>query len=189
MCDIGRVSQYNQIDSSEINRQEVRVKNHKKYCFLFIGLIVLLLSFAAGCGQPGFTAYNNDTQGYSISYPLSWTSQVSKDETTFLTASPSRTGSVMIYVAPSMPAQDGAQRWLMSLGTHWGEITQLENKPMDGFWNWYVSYDYESDTGPFHGEAYFKSTSDHLYRLDTAADSSGYDSYPFPSIISSFKLK
>jgi len=88
-----------------------------------------------------------------------------------------------------MTAQDAAQRWLISLGTHWGEIAQLENKPMDGFWNWYVSYDYEAGTGPFHGEAYFKSTSDHLYRLDTAADSAGYDSYPFATIISSFKLK
>jgi hypothetical protein len=77
----------------------------------------------------------------------------------------------------------------MSLGTHWSEITQIENKPMEGFWNWYVSYDYEADTGPFHGEAYFKSTAGHLYRLDTAADSAGYNSYPFSAIISSFKLK
>jgi hypothetical protein len=165
------------------------VKNHKKYCVLFFGVIVLLLGFAAGCGQQGFTPYNNDVEGYSVSYPLSWKSEVSKDGSTFLTASPSRTASVMVYVATPMAAQDAAQRWIMSLGTHWGEITQLENKPIEGFWNWYVSYDYEADTGPFHGEAYFKSTSDHLYRLDTAAESTGYDSYPFPAIISSFKLK
>ena len=64
-----------------------------------------------------------------------------------------------------------------------------DNKAMEGFWNWYVAYDYEADTGPFHGEAYFKSTADHLYRVDTAADKNGYNNYPFSTIISSFKLK
>jgi hypothetical protein len=176
------------MDSSNINHKEVRVRNNKHWALL-LGLIVLLLSSAVGCGQPGFTTYNNDIEGYSISYPLSWGVEVSKDGTTFLITSPSRTASLMIYVADSMSTQDAAQRWLMSLGTHWSEIAQIENKPMEGFWNWYVSYDYNADTGPFHGEAYFKSTADHLYRLDTAADSAGYKNYPFSTIISSFKLK
>jgi hypothetical protein len=160
-----------------------------KHWVLLFGLIILLLSSAVGCGQPGFTTYNNDMEGYNISYPLSWKVEVSTDGTTCLIRSPSRTASVMIYVAASMAAQDAAQRWLMSLGTNWSEITQIENKPMEGFWNWYVSYDYEADTGPFHGEAYFKNIAGHLYRLDTAADSAGYNSYPFSAIISSFKLK
>jgi hypothetical protein len=176
------------MDSSNINHKEARVRNNKHWTLL-LGLIVLLLSSVVGCGQPGFTAYTNDLGGYSISYPLSWKGEVSKDGTTFLIASPTRVASVMIYVADSMPAQTAAQRWLMSLGTHWSEIAQIENKPMEGFWNWYVSYDYNADTGPFHGEAYFKSTADHLYRLDTAADSAGYKNYPFSMIISSFKLK
>lgn len=165
------------------------MRNNKKYWFLLFGLIVLLLSSVAGCGQPGFTTYKNDVEGYSISYPLSWKSEVSTDGTTFLVTSPSRTGSVMIYVAASMSAQNAAQYWIMSLGTHWSQIAQIENKPMEGFWNWYVSYDYNADTGQFHGEAYFKSTAGHLYRLDTAADSAAYNTYPFSAIISSFKLK
>jgi len=165
------------------------LRNNRKHWILLFGLIIPLLGSVVGCGQPGFTTYNNDVEGYSISYPLSWKVEVSKDGTTCLITSPSRTASLMIYVAASMAAQDAAQRWLMSLGTHWSEITQIENKPMEGLWNWYVSYDYEAATGPFHGEAYFKSTADHLYRLDTAADSAGYNSYPFSSIISSFKLK
>ena len=77
----------------------------------------------------------------------------------------------------------------MSLGTNWSEIILLENKPMQGFWSWYLSYDYEAETGRFHGEAYFKSTADHLYKLDTAGDTDGYKNYPFSTIISSFKLK
>jgi len=182
-------SQYNQGYLSNINHKEVRVRNNKKHWVLLLGLIVMLLGSAIGCGQPGFTTYNNDVEGYSISYPLSWKVEVSTDGTTCLITSPSRTASVMIYVAASMAAQDAAQRWLMSLGTHWSEITQIENKPMEGFWNWYVSYDYEADMGQFHGEAYFKSTADHLYRLDTAADSARYKTYPFSAIISSFKLK
>ncbi|HEX7364315.1 MAG TPA: hypothetical protein VF366_04010 [Dehalococcoidia bacterium] len=165
------------------------MKHNKKYWFLLFGLVVLLLTSAAGCGQPGFTTYNNDVEGYSISYPLSWGVEVSKDGTICLITSPTRVASVMIYVADSMSAQTAAQYWLMSLGTQWYEITQIENKPMEGTWNWYVSYDYEANTGPFHGEAYFKSTADHLYRLDTAADSAGYGTYPFSAIVSSFKLK
>jgi hypothetical protein len=187
--DTWRRSQYNHAGLSNNNRKEAQVRKNKNYWFLLLGLIVLLLSSAVGCGQPGFTTYTNDLGGYSISYPLSWGVEVSKDGTTLLITSPTRVASLMIYVANSMSAQTAAQYWIMSLGTHWSEIAQIENKPMEGFWNWYVSYDYEADTGPFHGEAYFKSTADHLYRLDTAADSAGYKNYPFSTIISSFKLK
>jgi hypothetical protein len=165
------------------------MRNNKKYRFLLLGLIVMLLGSAIGCVQPGFTTYNNDIEGYSISYPLSWKVEVSKDGTTCLITSPGRTASLMIYVADSISAQTAAQYWIMSLGTQWSEITQLENKPMEGFWNWYVSYDYVADMGQFNGEAYFKSTADHLYRLDTAADSTRYKTYPFSAIVSSFKLK
>jgi hypothetical protein len=165
------------------------VKNHKKYCVLFFGVIVLLLGFAAGCGQQGFTTYINDVEGYSVSYPLSWASEVSTDSTVLVIKSPTRVASVRIDVIGAMTAQQAAQRWVMAMGTGNPEFALLENKPMEGAWNWYVSYDYEADTGPFHGEAYFKSTADHVYKLDTAGDSTGYDSYAFPAIISSFKLK
>ena len=165
------------------------MRNNRKHWILLFGLIIPLLGSVVGCGQPGFTTYNNDVEGYSISYPLNWKVEVSKDGTTCLITSPSRTASLMIYVAASMAAQDAAQRWLISLGTNWSEITLLENKPMQGFWSWYLSYDYEAATGPFHGEAYFKSTADHLYKLDTAGDADGYKNYPFSTIISSFKLK
>jgi len=149
----------------------------------------MLLGTAISCGQPGFTTYINDAEKYSISYPLNWKAEVSKDGTTCLLTAPTRQASVMIYVADSLPPQTAAQYWLMSLGTHWSDITLVENKPMDGLWNWYVSYDYEADIATYHGEAYFKSTADHLYRLDTAANKAGYSGYPFSNIISSFKLK
>lgn len=165
------------------------MRNNKKHWVLLFGLIILLLSSAVGCGQPGFTTYDNETEGYSISYPLNWKVEVSEDGTRCLITSPTRTGSIMIDVEAPMTAKDAATRWTMSLGTHWSEITQLENKPMEGLWNWYLSYDYEADTGPFHGEAYFKSTADHVYKLDTAGDAAGYKNYPFSTIISSFKLK
>jgi len=164
------------------------MNNGYKYWFMLLGLIVVL-GTAVGCWQPGFTTYTNDAEKYSIRYPLNWTVEVSKDGTTCLLMSPTHKGSVIIYIADSMPSQSAAQYWLMSLGTQWSSITLLENKPVEGFWNWYVSYDYDTETGPFHGEAYFKRTADHLYRLDTAADKAGYSSYPFPTIISSFKLK
>ena len=165
------------------------MRNNKKHWVLLFGLIIILLSSAVGCGQPGFTTYNNDVEGYSISYPLNWKVEVSEDGTRCLITSPTRTGSIMIDVEAPMTAKDAATRWTMSLGTNWSEIILLENKPMQGFWSWYLSYDYEAATGPFHGEAYFKSTADHLYKLDTAGDADGYKNYPFSTIISSFKLK
>jgi hypothetical protein len=165
------------------------VQKNRNYWFLLSGLIVLMLSSGIGCVQPGFTTYTNEAEGYSINYPQNWGVEVSADGTTCLITSPTRIASVMIYVADSMAAQTAAQYWMMSLGTHWAQITQIENRPMEGFWNWYVSYEYLSDNGLFHGEAYFKRTGDHLYRIDTAADSIGYKDFPFPYIISSFKLK
>jgi hypothetical protein len=165
------------------------VKNNKKHWVLLFGLIVLLLSSAVGCGQPGFTTYNNDMEGYNISYPLSWKTEISADSTVYSIRSPSLSATIRVEVRDVMPAQQAAQYWVMAMATHWVEFALLENKPMEGAWNWYVSYDYEADTGPFHGEAYFKSTAGHLYRLDTAADSAGYKNYPFSAIISSFKLQ
>jgi len=165
------------------------VKHNKKYWFLLFGLVVLLLSSAAGCGQPGFTTYINDVEGYSLSYPLNWQSEISKDSTIYIIKSPSRLASVRIDVIDAMPAQEAAQRWVMAMGTGSVEFALLENKPMEGDWNWFVSYDYEGDIGPYHGEAYFKSTADHTYKLDTAGDAAGYGTYPFSAIVSSFKLK
>jgi hypothetical protein len=165
------------------------VRNNKKYWFLLFGLVVLLLSSAAGCGQPGFTTYNNDVEGYSVSYPLNWEIEVAKDSTILILKSPTHLASVRIDVIGAMPAQQAAQRWVMAMGTGTSEFALLENKTMEGTWNWYVSYDYEAAAGPYHGEAYFKSTADHIYKLDTAGDKAKYDTYPFSTMISSFKLK
>jgi hypothetical protein len=88
-----------------------------------------------------------------------------------------------------MTAQDAAKRWIMSLGTQWSQITLLEDKPMEGSWDWYLSYDYEAQYGLYHGEAYFKQTEMNLYKLDTAALKGEYSNYPFNTIISSFKSR
>jgi hypothetical protein len=165
------------------------VNRNRNYWFLLFGLIALLLGSIVGCGQPGFTTYVNEQMGYTINYPLNWKVEVSEDGTTCLISSPTRVASLMIYVTDYIPVQTAAQYWLMSLGTHWSVITQIENKPTEGFWGWYVSYQYEAETGTFRGEAYFKSTPEHLYRLDTAANAAEYNNYPFSAMISSFKLK
>ena len=163
--------------------------NNKKYWFLLLGLISLLLSFFVACGKPGYIKYTDDKFGYTVSYPYTWQVEVSQDGTRFLVASQTRRASVMIDVAAPMTAQDAAKRWIMSLGTQWSQITLLEDKPMEGSWDWYLSYDYEAQYGFYHGEAYFKQTEMNLYKLDTAALKGEYSSYPFNAIISSFKLR
>jgi hypothetical protein len=165
------------------------VRNNRKYWFVFLGLIGLLISSLVACGKPGYTIYTNDKAGYTISYPLNWQVEVSEDGTKCLITSPTRKGSVMIDVVEGMTAREAAQRWLMSIGTAWGEVAKLEDKPMQGSWDWYLSYDYDTDFGSFHGEAYFKQTATYLYKLDTAALKQEYSHYPFNTIISSFKLR
>ena len=166
------------------------MRNNRKYWFLLLGPIVLLISSLVACGRPGYITYNNDKAGYSISHPLNWEVEVSEDGTKCLIISPTRRASVMIDVVEGMSAREAAQRWLMSLGTAWGEVTKFEDKPMEGFWDWYLSYEYvTSYYETFRGEAYFKQADKYVYKLDTAGDKNGYDSYPFATMISTFKLR
>ncbi|HIE16895.1 MAG TPA: hypothetical protein EYP71_01710 [Dehalococcoidia bacterium] len=160
-------------------------------CWLLLsGLIILLVSLFAACGKPsGYVTYTDEDWGYAISYPYNWQIELTEDAQICVVKSPSGRASVQVYVTEKpMIAQDAANRWLMALGTAHHEVTVFDNGPRDSFWDWYLSYDYETDYGVFHGEAYFKQTSAHLYKVDTAADKNRYDFYPFETIISTFKV-
>ena len=167
------------------------MKNKKRYYFILPCLFVLLLSLFVACGKPGYTTYTNDQFGYTISHPDNWNVEVSADGTKCLLASSTRRGSVMIDVADDMLPRVAANYLIMSIsqGTPTKEVSLIEDKQMEGAWDWYLSYDYETDFGMFHGEAYFKLTDTHLYKLDTAASVAEYKNYPFSTIISSFKLQ
>ena len=166
------------------------MRNSRKYWFLLLGLVVLLVSSLVACGNPGYTTYTNDKAGYSISHPASWIVQVSEDGTKCLIISPTRKASVMIDVVEGMTARQAANYWLVSIGTAWGEVIKLEDRPGEGFWDWYLSYEYVTDLNEtFRGEAYFKQTETNVYKLDTAGDKDGYAGYPFDAIISTFKLQ
>lgn len=159
---------------------------------LSLGLTVLLLGgVPAGCGKTGFVDYTNEEWGYTIKYPYSWKLEISTDNTTCMATAPSRKGSFRIDVVESLSAQAVAQRWLMAIGTAYKEVVMLENKPADDkFWDWYLAYEYNTEFyGSFHGEAFFKQFKGHVYKLDTLAEKSLYERYPFPAIVSSFKLK
>ena len=163
----------------------------KKSCIVLLGILGLLLATQLSCTQPGFTTYTNDEQGYKISYPANWEAEVSTDSAVYIIKSPSHLASARIDVISPISAQQAAQHWIMAMGTGNSDFTLVDNKSMEGFWDWYASYDFDSGTGygPYHGEAYFKSTAQHIYKLDTVGDSKNYTSYPFPAIISSFNLK
>ena len=167
------------------------MKNKKRYYFIIPCLFVLFLSLFVACGKTGYTTYTNDQFGYTISYPYSWNVEVSADGTKCLLASSTRRGSVMIDVADDMLPRVAANYLIMSIsqGTPTKEVSLIEDKQMEGAWDWYLSYDYETGLGMFHGEAYFKLTDTHLYKLDTAARVAEYKDYPFSTIISSFKLQ
>ena len=166
------------------------MRNNRIYWLLLLGLIALLLSSLVACGRSGYTTYTNDKAGYSISYPLNWKVEVSEDGTKCLIISPTRRASVLIDVVEGMTAKEAANYWLISVGSAWGEVTKLEDKPMQDFWDWYLSYEYETSYyETFRGEAYFKQTGTDVYKLDTAGDKDGYAGYPFATIISTFKLQ
>jgi len=166
------------------------VRNNRKCWFLLLGLVFLLLGSLVACGNPGYTTYTNEKAGYSISYPVGWNVQVAEDGTKCLIISPTRKASVMIDVVEGMTARQASNYWLISIGTAWGEVIKLEDRPGEGFWDWYLSYEYDTNLNEtFHGEAYFKQTETNVYKLDTAGDKDGYADYPFDTIISTFKLQ
>lgn len=158
---------------------------------LFLGLAVLLFVLAiAGCGRQGFTDYHNEQWGYTIEYPYNYKLEISSDGKVCVGTAPSKRGSFRIDVVEGLSARDAAQRWLMSLGTAYKEVAMLENKPAaDKFWDWYLAYEYDTDFyGTFHGEAFFKQVEGRVYKIDTLAEKDLYEKYPFPIIVSSFKL-
>lgn len=167
------------------------MRNIKGYWFLPLWLFGLLIGLFGACGQPGYTKYNNEEFGYTISYPMNWKVEVSADGTKCLLLHPTRRGSVMVDVADVMPVRVAINYFLMSLsqGTLSKEVNLIEDKSIGGPWDWYISYQYETDFDIFQGEAYFKVTDTHLYKLDTAARVGEYENYPFSTIISSFKLR
>ena len=174
------------------------MRDSNKYWLLFLGLTVLSLSPVIACGEAGttspsqlsFNTYTNDDWGCAISYPSDWQAQVVPADRTCLISSPALAdrGSLRLDVIEALPAKQAAERWLMALGTAWGSITLLHSTRMQGLWDWYLSYDYNSGYGEFHGETFFKETPDYLYKIDTAGEKAKYDSYPFAEMISSFKL-
>ena len=166
------------------------MRSYREYLFPILGFIILSLGLFVACGKPGYVSYENDKMGYAISYPLNWQVEFSEDQTVVYIKSPAGRGSVKIDVAGPISAKAAANYFLASIaeGTPGKTVTQFENKPMQDFWDWYLSYDWEAEYGLYHGEAYFKQTEKHLYKLDTAADKTSYENYDFNAIISTFKL-
>ncbi len=164
-----------------------------RYCRFLTSLVfIVLLSVVtlSACGKQGFTDYHNEQWGYSIKYPYSWKLEVSTDGKVCVGTAPSKKGSFRIDVVEKLSAHDAAQRWLMSIGTAYKEVVMLENKPAtDKFWDWYLAYEYDTEFyGTFHGEAFFKQVGDRVYKIDTLAEKTLYEKYPFPTILSSLKL-
>ena len=164
------------------------MRNSKELLFLLVGLIILLLSAVTACGETHSTTYTNENWGYAITYPKGWQIEVADAEKTFLVSAPYDSGSLRIDVIEAVLAETAATSWLVGIGTTLGSVTLLDNRMMQGMWDWYLCYEYMTDYGQFHGEAFFKRTETHLYKLDTVGEKLKYDSYRFDSIISTFKL-
>lgn len=174
------------------------MRNYKRYSFVLLGFVALLLGSVIACSDtetappsyPSFITYTNDEWGCAISYPSDWRAQVVPTDRTCLISSPFVTGrgSLRLDVVEALPAEEAAERWLIALGTTWGSVTLLANMRMQGLWDWYLSYDYDTGYGEFHGETYFKETPNYLYKIDTAGEKTKYHTYPFNEIISTFKL-
>ncbi len=165
------------------------MRNSKELLFLLVGLIILLLSAVTACGETHSTTYTNENWGYAITYPKEWQVEVADGEKIFLVRPPyDIKGSLMIEVIGTYSAETAAANWLMGVGTAHGSVTLLEGRVMQGMWDYYLCYEYVTDYGEFHGEAFFKQTETHLYKLDTVGEKSKYDTYAFDSIISTFKL-
>ena len=159
---------------------------------IFLGVTVILWAgMFSACTRQGFVDYTSEQWGYTIRYPYSWKLEISTDGKVCVGTAPSKKGSFRIDVIEGIPAQEAAQRWLMAIGTAYKEVVMLENKPsVNKSWDWYLAYEYETEFyGTFHGEAFFRQLEGRVYKIDTLAEKSLYEKYPFPTIVSSFKLK
>ena len=164
------------------------MRNPKKPLVLLLGFVIVSLGAVAACIQTPFTTYTNENWGYAITYPKEWQVEVADAEKTFLISSPYGYGSLRIDVIEPCPAKTAAENWLMLIGTTYDSVTLLEGRVMLDTWDYYLSYEYVTEYGDFHGEAFFKRTETHLYKLDTVGETSKYDSYRFDPIISTFEL-
>jgi len=170
----------------------------KGFLLLLLAFTILPLGSATACGQPGhdqgptssFNTYANDDWGCAISYPSDWEVQVVPADRTCLMSPPTAMGrgSLRLDVIEALSAEQAAERWIIALGTTWGSVTMLHCMKMEGLWDWYLSYDYDSGYGQFHGEAFFKEGPDYLYKIDTAGEKAKYDTYGFHEIVPTFEL-
>lgn len=175
------------------------MRNSKNLLFLLLGFIAFPLSVAIACdgagttssSQPSFATYTNEDWGYAIGYPFYWQTKVVDSKETNLIPPAQYRGYVGIYVTDdtTLAVSTAAQRWLMAISSTWNNVSLLDERMMQGPWDWYLSYDYEADYGEeFHAETYFKKTATGLYKIDTVGEKWRYDSYPFNTIISTFQL-
>ena len=164
------------------------MRNPKKLLLLLLGFVIVSSGSVVACGKTRTTTYTNENWGYAITYPKDWQVEVADVEKTFLVSSPSSYGSIRIDVIEPCPAKTAAENWLMLIGTTYSSVTLLEGKVMLDTWDYYLSYEYVTDYNQYRGEAFFKGTETHLYKLDTVGETWKYDSYRFDPIISTFEL-
>jgi hypothetical protein len=136
------------------------------------------------------TTYENDTYGYSISYPSDWMVDVrSIHLTQFNPPYPYFGGiSIMMYEATDLPIEEQVQIWAEVMRDLFNNFTILDSRERQGMWDWYVAINYNWNDIEFHGEAYYKCTEDGLYQIETHFEKEDYDVYPLSEIVDTFRL-
>jgi hypothetical protein len=195
LCPLTCIIKTDGLASSLVRRFMVR--SYKRGWFLFLGLVVMLLGLTIACGggyashKTTFYTYTNDKMGYAITCPDYWQVTVIDETKARLTLPPPFRGFISIQVVenPTVPFEAAVGTSVTLMEEKYTDFTLLDNKSLQGLWDWYLSYDFAGDYGvEFHGETYFKNTGMRFYKIDTVGEKTRYDDYAFGTIISTFKL-
>ncbi len=136
--------------------------------------------------------YTNDIWGYVIGYPDDWV----VDERNLLVAvefrpPPEYWGEIVVgTIVNAGSLKELASEWLEGLDTDWHSITVLDNREMQGKWDWYVSFDGIMDEHgkEVHGEVRYKQEGSSSFMVHVAFEKANYYVYPLSEIVETFEV-
>jgi len=158
-------------------------------------LVTVIPIYQPSPPSPSFTTYRDERWGYTISYPDDWFVDTQESGMIALNPpSPLTSSNIIFIMAIESPgsASEMAQSFLTVEKEKYPVLTVLDNREMEGKWDWYLCYEYlkefEYVTVGRRAEVYIKNTEQYMYVVNVDFEDEYYDSYPLSQIVDTFTL-
>jgi len=156
----------------------------RRFLLLLLGVILLLSSLAAACGEPQKTShyshYVNEEYGYGLDYPSNWNVDASEAHLVFIDPPISCSQLLRVTIAAfdsesDVPIDITIRQWVEVLAGTWENFILLSSQPLEDNWDWLVEYTYNIDGLRVRSQNYIKQTNHFGYIVDLTYES---DSVP-----------